>query len=92
MNNAEESGQINALSRPISARLRSALVIPTLPQILNELIQNSLDAGCTRLECWIDLSKENESIRVEDDGHGLNADSLQRVGERYGTSFGGGLG
>lgn len=77
---------INSLPRPVSTRIRSALVIPTLPQILNELVQNSLDAGCSRIECWVDLSPGNESIRVEDDGHGLNKEGMERVGERYGMS------
>lgn len=68
----------------MSNRLRSSLVIPTLPQILNELFQNSLDADCTKVECWLDLKSGGEAIRVEDDGHGIDDADLNRVGERYG--------
>lgn len=81
-----DSAPITPLARPVSTRLRSALVIPTVPQILNELVQNSLDAGCTKVECWMDLSRGNETIRVKDDGHGLDSEALKRVGERYGVS------
>jgi DNA mismatch repair protein MLH3 len=73
------SREIVGLSRPISSRLRSGLIIPTLPQILNELVQNSLDAGASRIECWINLEKGYEMIKVEDDGHGMNAEDLSLI-------------
>jgi DNA mismatch repair protein MLH3 len=60
-------------------------VVPTFSQILNELIQNSLDAGATRIECWINLERGNEMIRVDDDGHGLDRDSLDLLGRVSGA-------
>jgi DNA mismatch repair protein MLH3 len=80
------SRKIAPLARPVHSRLRSAVIIPTFSQILNELIQNSLDAGATRIECWINLERGNEMIRVEDDGHGLVLDSLNHIGRASGTS------
>jgi DNA mismatch repair protein MLH3 len=73
------SREIIGLSRPVSSRLRSGPIIPTLPQILNELVQNSLDAGATRIECWINLEKRDEMIKVEDNGHGMNAEDLSLI-------------
>lgn len=84
VNMTDSDAPITPLARPVSTRLRSALIIPTLPQILNELVQNALDAGCTRVDCYIDLSAGNESMRVEDDGHGLDSEALKHVGVRYG--------
>jgi len=79
------SREITPLARPVHSRLRSAVIIPTFSQILNELIQNSLDAGATRIECWINLERGNEMIRVEDDGHGLDRDGLNFIGGASGT-------
>lgn len=76
---------ITPLPRPVHSRLRSAVVIPTFSQTLNELVQNSLDAGATRIECWINLERGNEMIRVEDDGHGLDEDGLSFIGRAAGT-------
>lgn len=81
-----ELGEIASLSRPVSNQIRSSVIIPTLPQALSELVQNSLDAGSSRIECWIDLSPGNECIRVQDDGHGIDEEGMKRVGERYGQS------
>jgi len=78
--------EITPLARPVHSRLRSAVIIPTFSQILNELIQNSLDAGATRIECWVNLERGNEMIRVEDDGHGLDRDSLNHIGGASGMS------
>ncbi|GFZ45397.1 hypothetical protein JCM24511_03123 [Saitozyma sp. JCM 24511] len=77
---------ISPLSRPTSARLRSSLVIPTFPQVLSELVQNSLDAGAERIDCWLDVTPGNQSLRVEDDGRGISREGLRTIGERYVTS------
>lgn len=76
-------GHIERLCRPTATRLRSSLVIPSLPQVLSELAHNALDAGATRVECRVNLLPGEESIRVEDDGHGIRRDGLDIVGERY---------
>lgn len=78
---------ISPLSRPTSARLRSSLVIPTFPQVLSELVQNSLDAGAERIDCWLDVTPGNQSLRVEDDGCGISREGLRAIGERNGEYF-----
>jgi len=72
------------LQRPTSTTLRSSLVIPTFLQVLVELVQNSLDAGARRIDCWLDLRKGAESLRVEDDGCGIEKRALRKIGTRYG--------
>jgi len=77
---------ITPLARPVKHRLRSGVIIPSIPQILNELVQNCLDAGATQIGCWINLEKGNETMRVEDNGHGLDEDGLSIVGQASGES------
>ncbi|WWC62376.1 uncharacterized protein I303_104972 [Kwoniella dejecticola CBS 10117] len=77
---------ITPLPAHTSSSIRSALVVPSYPQILSELIQNSLDAGSTSLEITLGLTKGNESIRVKDDGCGISEEGLKKVGKRYRTS------
>ncbi|WVQ72847.1 hypothetical protein IAR50_002408 [Cryptococcus sp. DSM 104548] len=74
------------LPRPTSTTLRSSVILSSLPQILSELLQNSLDAGATKIDCYIDLTKGAESLRVEDDGAGIDREGLEKVGKRFRTS------
>ncbi|WWD04674.1 hypothetical protein V865_002745 [Kwoniella europaea PYCC6329] len=77
---------IAPLPTPTSTAIRSSLIIPTFPQILSELIQNSLDAGAKNLDISLCLLKGNESIRVRDDGCGIGEEGLRKVGKRFRTS------
>lgn len=81
--------RLTSLSKPTRATLRSSVIIPTLPSVLSELVQNSLDAGATKIEIWIDPSKAGQSIRIEDDGCGIDADGLSKLGRRGRSSMGG---
>lgn len=65
--------------------LRSTLIIPSLPSILIELVQNSLDAQSNNVILSFDLDRW--TIKCEDDGWGLTRNEMRRVGgERYWTS------
>ena len=76
---------IAALTASTTSQLRSGIVIPSLPAVLLELVQNSLDARASSIQVVLDL--ERWSIRCDDDGCGLARDDLRRVGqERYWTS------
>ena len=79
----QHSPFITPLPRPTSTRIRSALIIPTFPQILSELIRNSLDAWAASINIRISLVKDHVSLRVEDDGHGIPVDDLPKVGKRF---------
>ncbi|EIW66724.1 hypothetical protein TREMEDRAFT_34488 [Tremella mesenterica DSM 1558] len=77
---------ISPLPRSTSTQIRSSLIIPTLPQILSELIQNSLDASAKSLVVRICLEDGDQSLRVEDDGCGIPLQQLTQVGRRFVTS------
>mgnify|MGYP001590390189 FL=1 len=76
---------VAALPARTTSLLRSSLVIPSIPSILVELVQNALDAQANTVDLFFDL--ERWSIKIEDNGWGLSRDNLGRVGgERYLTS------
>ncbi|OCF43963.1 hypothetical protein I317_02233 [Kwoniella heveanensis CBS 569] len=80
------SSYITPLPTPTSTKLRSTLVIPTFPQIISELAQNSLDAGSRKIEVTVDLRKGFQGVRVVDDGCGVDREGLKKIGKRFRTS------
>lgn len=67
--------------------LRSNLVIPSLPSIFVELLQNSIDADSTTIALFVDLNRW--TIKCADDGRGIEWDraaATMAVGERYWSS------
>ena len=82
---AQPPQAIVALPVSTTSQLQSGVVIPSLPAVLIELVQNSLDARATSVQVTVDLSRW--SIKCEDDGCGLSRDDLQLLGrERNLTS------
>ena len=61
--------------------IRSAFVITSLGSVVEELVQNALDANATSIE--IAVNRSAWSCRVTDNGHGILAEDLARLGERY---------
>ncbi|KAK4698542.1 hypothetical protein P7C70_g7732, partial [Phenoliferia sp. Uapishka_3] len=76
---------ITALPESTRSLLRSSVVIPSLPSVLLELVQNSLDARATSINVFVNLDRW--SIKCEDDGCGFSREELGLLGrERYWTS------
>jgi len=78
---------IHSLPFQTRSLLRSTTILTSLPQLISELIQNSLDAGASRIEVGVDV--EQWQCWVRDDGHGMEREDmglLARGGEegRYG--------
>ncbi|CAD6586361.1 MAG: DNA mismatch repair protein, partial [Tremellales sp. Tagirdzhanova-0007] len=71
------SPYIVPLPRSTSTTIRSSVVIPNFPQVLAELLQNAVDAGADRIDSWIDLTSGGESLRIEDDGCGIDQAALR---------------
>ncbi|KAL5487622.1 MLH3 [Sanghuangporus weigelae] len=83
------SASLKRLDNATRSKIRSTQILTSLPQIISELIQNSLDAGAKNIEigvhcgdwlCW-----------VLDDGSGINKDGLSLIaqgieGGRYSSS------
>jgi DNA mismatch repair protein MLH3 len=69
------------------SKLRSTQILTSLPQIISELLQNSLDSGARRIEIGVDC--EEWTCWVRDDGTGMSKEDLGILGKgvedgRYG--------
>lgn len=81
---------IQPLPERTTSLLRSSVVISSLPCVLSELVQNSLDARASLIRLTVDLDRW--TLACHDDGHGIPPTQLQPLGkERYmGSKLGGG--
>ncbi|CAI7857985.1 unnamed protein product [Closterium sp. NIES-54] len=75
---------IRELPEHVSRKVRSSVVVPSLSQLTEELVCNSLDAGATEVSVTVDSSAA--TIRVDDDGCGISRDDLVLLGELQATS------
>ncbi|XP_076017864.1 DNA mismatch repair protein Mlh3 isoform X2 [Genypterus blacodes] len=75
---------IKCLAKEVQGRLRSGVAIPSLQQCVEELILNSVDAGATCVCVRTDM--DAFKVQVIDNGAGLSAEDLEKVGRRYHTS------
>lgn len=78
------AGPIERLPAELQARLRSGLTVPSLQQCVEELILNSIDAEATCVGVRMDM--EAFKVQVLDNGTGMDAANLERLGNRYHTS------
>ncbi|CAA7260090.1 unnamed protein product [Cyclocybe aegerita] len=86
---SEPQRTIARLPPPTQAKLRSTQILTSLPQILSELVQNSLDAEATHVDVGIDAKEW--ICWVRDDGRGISKADLDFLGRgeegaRYNTS------
>lgn len=63
------------LSAETRSQIRSTQILTSLPQIISELVQNSLDAKATRIEIGIDLAQWE--CWVKDNGTGMSKAGMQ---------------
>jgi len=78
-------GKIKILSEDLVNKISAGEVVERPASIVKELIENSLDAGSSRLVIEIEKGGRN-LIRVSDDGSGILKDDLMLVCERHATS------
>jgi DNA mismatch repair protein MLH3 len=85
----EPPNSIERLPEDTRSKLRSTQILTSLPQIVSELLQNSLDADATHIDVGIDLKEW--MCWVKDDGHGISKEGLEKLGQgeggRYRSSF-----
>ena len=72
MSNAEPS--LGHLPSSTKAKLRSTQILTSLPQLVSELVQNSLDANARSVDVTVD--PEEWECCVRDDGDGITRDGL----------------
>lgn len=57
----------------------------SLETAVADLIDNSISAGSTRVDIFCDLSRDDPTLVIADDGHGMNADEMVAA-MRHGAS------
>ena len=76
---------IRLLSEGLINRIAAGEVVERPAAVLKELIENSLDAGATRLEIEAEAGGRR-LIQVSDNGQGMNPDDMLLAIERHATS------
>ncbi|MBI5630288.1 MAG: DNA mismatch repair endonuclease MutL [Elusimicrobia bacterium] len=76
---------IQRLSPEVSSQIAAGEVVERPASMLKELIENSLDAGASRIEVEV-AQAGKKSLRVSDDGHGMEPEDCARSLERHATS------
>jgi DNA mismatch repair protein MutL len=78
-------GLIRILSERVASQIAAGEVVERPASVVRELIDNSIDAGATRILIRIENGGKN-LIRVADNGAGMDRDDLLLCAERHATS------
>ncbi len=78
-------GRIRVLSDQVANKIAAGEVVERPASVVKELLENSLDAGATRLRLEIE-SGGRRLIRISDDGCGMLRDDALLAFERHATS------
>ncbi|NKB39171.1 MAG: DNA mismatch repair endonuclease MutL [Gammaproteobacteria bacterium] len=77
--------RICQLTPQLANQIAAGEVIERPSSVVKELLENSLDAGATRIK--VEISQAGtELIRVSDNGHGLHPDDMELALQRHATA------
>ncbi len=78
-------GRIHVLSDQVANQIAAGEVVERPASVVKELLENSLDAGATRIRIEVEAGGR-KLIRISDNGHGMVRDDALLAFERHATS------
>jgi DNA mismatch repair protein MutL len=78
-------GKIRVLSDQVANQIAAGEVVERPASVVKELLENSLDAGATRIRVEVEAGGR-KLIRIVDNGHGMGRDDALLAFERHATS------
>ena len=76
--------QIQTLPKEVVSLIAAGEVIDSLAAVVRELVENSLDAGATRI--IVSIISEQWRVQISDNGMGMNLANLKRAANPHSTS------